>query len=63
MQKQIGKMLFCFRDNCIGIGCLKLSLSRREYLSLAVNIFTNILKTLHITKRDFFHLNCLHSEQ
>ena len=40
----------------------KLSLLRREHLSLAANMRTNILKTLHITKRDFPHLNCLHSE-
>ena len=34
--------LFCFWDNCIWIGCLKLSLLRREYLSSAANMVTNI---------------------
>ena len=34
---------------------LKLSLLRRIHLSLAVNMLTNILKTLHITKTDFFN--------
>ena len=36
---------------------------RREYLSSAVNVLTNKLKILHITKRDSFQLNCLHSDQ
>ena len=46
--------IFCFWDNCIWIGSLKLSLLRRQYLSLTVNMLTNILKTLRVTKRDFF---------
>ena len=33
----------------------KLSLLRKIHLSLAVNMLTNILKTLHITKTDFFN--------
>ena len=55
--------VFCFWDICIWIGCLKLSLLRREYLWSAVNMLTNILKTLHITERSFFKLNCFHSDQ
>ena len=42
---------------------LNKSLLRREYLSLAVNMFTNILKTFHIIKRDSYQRNCLHSDQ
>ena len=37
--------------NYISIGCIKMSLLRREYLSSAVNVLTNISKILHITKR------------
>ena len=44
---------FSFWDNCIWIGCQKLSLLKREYLSSTVNMLTNILKNLHITKRHF----------
>ena len=61
-QKKFKKNFF-FWDNCIWIGCLKLSLLRRENLSWAVNMLTNIDKTLHITKRDFLQLNYLQSEQ
>ena len=52
----------CFWDNCIWIGCVKLCLSRREYLSLAVNALTNTFKTLHINKIDFSQPNCLRSD-
>ena len=41
----------------------KLSLLRREYLSSAVNVLTNCPKIFHITKIDFFQLNCVHSDQ
>ena len=51
--------VFSFRDNCIRIGCVELSLLRRVYMSSAVNVLTNSLKILHITKRDFFKLNWL----
>ena len=54
---------FCVLGNCICIGCVILSLLRREYLSSAVNLIPNSLKILHITKRDFFRLNCLHSDE
>ena len=47
---------FRFWDNCFWIGCLKMSLLGRKHLSSAVNMLTNILKTLHITKRDFSKL-------
>ena len=48
-----GEIIFCFWDNYIWNGCVKLSLLRREYLSLAVNVLTNSLKILLITKSDF----------
>ena len=54
---------FCFLDNCIWIGCIKFSLSRRENLWPAINVFTNIPKILHITKGNFFQLNCLVIDQ
>ena len=53
--------VFCFRDNSIWIGCNKLSLLRREYLSSAVNLSTKSLKILHSTKRVFFELNYVNS--
>ena len=62
MQKKIEKIFF-FWDNCIQIGYVKLSLLSREYLSSAINVLKNSLKILHITKRDLFQLNYLHSDQ
>ena len=61
-EKNRGKVLY-FWDNCIWIGCIKLSLFRREYLSSGVNLLTNSLKIFHSTKRDFFQLNYVHSDQ
>ena len=54
---------FCFLDIYIRRCWNKLSLLKREYLSTAVNVLRNSPKILHITKRDFFQLNCLHSDQ
>ena len=54
---------FYFWDNCIWRCCYKLSLLRTKCFSLAVNVLTNSSKIFHITKRDFFQLNCLHSDQ
>ena len=53
---------FCFLDKWIWIGCIKLSLLRREYLSSAVNVLTNSLKILYVIKGDFFQLNYLHGD-
>ena len=53
---------FCFWDNCVRIGCIKLSLLRREYLSSGVNVLTNSYKALHLTKTDFFRLNYLSND-
>ena len=47
------EQVFCFWDNSIWIGCVKLCLLGREYLSTAVNVLTNKLKVLQRTKRDF----------
>ena len=55
MQEKIQKKLFVFEIIASRIGCVKLSLLRREYLSSAVNVLTNSYKALHLTKTDFFH--------
>ena len=63
MQQKIDKKVgFCL-DSCVRIGCVKLSLLRREYLSSAVNVFTNSYKALHLTKTDFFRLNYVPNDQ
>ena len=62
MQEKIQKKLLCFLDNGVRIGCVKLSLLRREYLSSAVNVLTNTYKALHLTKTDFFPLNYLQND-
>ena len=50
--------MFCLWENCISIGCIKLSLLRREDLSMALNMLTNRIKILHIINRDFLQVNC-----
>ena len=62
MEKKLEKA-FCFSDNYVRIGCVKLSLLRREYLSSAVNVLTTSYKALRLTKRDFFRLNYLPNHQ
>ena len=42
---------------------IKLSPLGREYLSSAVNMLRNSSEILHITMKDLFKLNCLHSDQ
>ena len=54
---------FCFWGNSVWIGCIKLSLLRTEYLSSPVNVLTDSLKILHVTKRDLFQLIYLHIHQ
>ena len=54
---------FCFLDNCLWIGWVYLFLLRTKSLWPAVNVFTNSRKILHITNRDFFEVNFLHSDQ
>ena len=55
---------FPFCDSCIWIGTVKLSLLRKGYLSMALNVLTSSQKIWHIKKREFFQLNyCLGSYQ
>ena len=61
-REKLRKSLFFLRYHIL-IGCVKLSLLRREYLSLAVIALTNSLKILDNTKRDFFELNRVYSDQ
>ena len=63
MQKKIEGNIFVLCDNCDLRGCLKLTPFRREYLSSAVNVLTSSVMILHITKTDFFKLNCLRRYQ
>ena len=46
--------VFCFRDNCIWIGIVKLSLLRTGYFSSVANVLTSSRKIWHFNKRDFF---------
>ena len=62
-KKKIKEKVFRFSRNCIWIGCLKLSLLRREYFSSVVIVLTESLKILHITKRDFFQRSYFRSDQ
>ena len=55
--------VFCFRDNCIWIGCIKFCLLRREYLPSALNVLQNSVEILHVTNTDFLQVNCVHSDQ
>ena len=54
---------FCFWDNCIWIGIVKLSLLRTGYFSLAANVLTRSPKIWHFNKRDFFQLIWLSKDQ
>ena len=51
-----------FWDNGVRIGCVNLSLLRREYLSSAVDELTNTYKALLLTKTDFCPVNYLQSD-
>ena len=54
---------FSFWDNCVRIGCVKLSLLRKEYLSSAVNVLKKSYKALRLTKTDFFWHKYLPDDQ
>ena len=58
-----GKKVFCFSDNCIWFGIVKLSLWRTKYFSSAANVLTSSPMILHVNKRDFFRLNFLGSDR
>ena len=60
---KIWEKVFCFWDNCIWIGIVKLSLLRTGYFSLAANVLTSSPKIWHVKNRDFFQLNWLGSDQ
>ena len=45
--------VFTFRDNPIWIRCVKLSLSRRQYLVSSPSVLGKKFEILHKTKRDF----------
>ena len=55
--------VFCFRENCISIGIVKLSLLRTGYFSLVGNLLTSRPKIWHVNKRKVFQLNWLGSDQ
>ena len=63
MQKKCWEKDFPFRDKCISVGYLKLSLLLREYFWSAVNVLKNTMELLPIIKKDFFEPNCFHSDQ
>ena len=62
-KKKKSEKVFCFWDNCIWRCSKKLSLLKREYLSLGINGLTNTRNILKVTERDFFQLNSLHTDQ
>ena len=45
--------IFCFRDTYTWIRCVKLCLSRREYLPSALSVLGKSFEISHITDRDF----------
>ena len=55
--------VFCFRHTFIWIGCVKLSLLKREYLPSTPSVLINSLEILHITNGDFSQIYCIHSDQ
>ena len=63
MEKKNQKKFFCFLENCIWIGCVKLSQLTRESFSSPVNVLTNSLEIFHVTKREFFQLNSFYIDQ
>ena len=58
-----GENVFGFWDNCMWMGCIKLSLFVRAHLSTTVVVLTNSLNLFFITKRDLLQLKCISSEQ
>ena len=60
---KIWEKVFCFWDNCIWIGIVKLSLLRTGYLSSAASVLTRSPKFWHVNNRDFFQLNFFNSDQ
>ena len=63
MQRTFAENFFSYWDNFIWIGCVNLSLLRRENFSSAVNALRSSLKILVIIKRGILCLNCFHRDQ
>ena len=62
MQEKFEKKPCVFEIMGVRIGCVNLSLLRREYLSSAVNVLKNTYKALLLTKTDFFRVNYLQND-
>ena len=60
---KISQKIIHLSDNCIWIGCGKVSLLGREYLSWAVNVLTKLSRISHITKRDIFQVSLDNSDE
>ena len=60
---KIWEKVFCFWDNCIWIGIVKLSLLRRGYFSLVGNVLKSGPKIWDVNNWSFFQLNWLESDQ
>ena len=57
MQETIQKMSFVFLGNGASSYCIKISMFRREYMLLVVNVLTNSVKIPVPTIEDFVQLN------
>ena len=54
---------FCFWDNCMWIGIVKLSPLTTGYFSLVANALTSCPKIWHVNKRSFFARNFVASDE
>ena len=61
--KKIKKKFFIFEIVASEYCCVKLSQVRREYLPSALSLLGDSFEILHVTKRAFLQVNCLHSDQ
>ena len=55
--------VFGFRDNCMWIEIVILSLLRTRYISSVTNVLTSSPKIWHVNKRDVFQLSWLGTNQ
>ena len=55
--------IFCYWDNCISVGMVKLSLWRKIYFSSVANVLTTSPNIWHVNKRGFFEQNFLGSDR
>ena len=60
---QNSEIVFCFWDNCIWIGIVKLSLLRTGYLPSTRNVLIRSTKIYNVNKRIFFEHNFFESDQ